>query len=167
MSAVQPGLAEENMIVAVDKTNLLQAAIIHSVSWKESHSSFCAPDFVEMHTPERQQGYIQSKIDCGSRFFMLIEDDEPIGIVSVKDDLIEDLYILPQKQRMGYGTKLLQFAMEQCTGTPSLWILENNSNAKRLYHKMGFRETGRKNVITDRLEEIEHLYALIDICKEG
>ena len=33
------------MIVAVDKTNLLQAAIIHSVSWKESHSSFCAPDF--------------------------------------------------------------------------------------------------------------------------
>ena len=155
------------MIVAVDKTNLLQAAIIHSVSWKESHSSFCAPDFVEMHTPERQQGYIQSKIDCGSRFFMLIEDDEPIGIVSVKDDLIEDLYILPQKQRMGYGTKLLQFAMEQCTGTPSLWILENNSNAKRLYHKMGFRETGRKNVITAGLDEIEILYLLIDICKEG
>ena len=79
---------------------------------------------------------------------MLIEDDEPIGIVSVKDDLIEDLYILPQKQRMGYGTKLLQFAMEQCTGTPSLWILENNSNAKRLYHKMGFRETGRKNEVS-------------------
>ena len=98
---------------------------------------------------------------------MLIEDDEPIGIVSVKDDLIEDLYILPQKQRMGYGTKLLQFAMEQCTGTPSLWILENNSNAKRLYHKMGFRETGRKNVITAGLDEIEILYLLIDICKEG
>ena len=155
------------MIVAVDKTNLLQAAIIHSVSWKESHSSFCAPDFVEMHTPERQQGYIQSKIDCGSRFFMLIEDDEPIGIVSVKDDLIEDLYILPQKQRMGFGTKLLQFAMEQCTDNPTLWILENNSNAKRLYHKMGFRETGRKNVITDGLDEIELLYVLIDICKEG
>ena len=146
------------MIVAVDKTNLLQAAIIHSVSWKESHSSFCAPDFVEMHTPERQQGYIQSKIDCESRFFMLIEDDEPIGIVSVKDDLIEDLYILPQKQRMGYGTKLLQFAMEQCTGTPSLWILENNVNAKRLYHKMGFQETGRMNAITDSLNEIELSY---------
>jgi ribosomal protein S18 acetylase RimI-like enzyme len=146
------------MIVAVDKTNLLQAAIIHSVSWKESHSSFCAPDFVEMHTPERQQGYIQSKIDCGSRFFMLIEDDEPIGIVSVKDDLIEDLYILPQKQRMGYGTKLLQFAMEQCTDNPTLWILENNSNAKRLYHKMGFQETGRINMITDELNEIELSY---------
>ena len=154
------------MIVTVDKTNLSQAAMIHSVSWKESHSSFCAPDFVEMHSPERQQRYIQDKINCGSKFFMLTEA-EPIGIVSVKDALIEDLYILPQKQRMGYGTKLLQFAIGQCTGNPTLWILDNNSNAKRLYHKMGFRETGRKNVITDGLDEIELLYVLIDICKEG
>ena len=148
---------EKSMIVTVTRTNLFQAAIIHSVSWKESHSSFCAPDFVEMHTPERQQGYIQNKMNCGSKFYMLIED-EPIGIVSVKDDLIEDLYILPQKQRMGYGTKLLQFAMEQCTDNPTLWILENNSNAKRLYQKMGFQETGRINMITDELNEIELSY---------
>ena len=142
------------MIAAVDKTNVFEAAMIHSVSWQESHRSFCAPDFVEMHTPERQQLYIQDKINSGSKFFMLTED-EPIGIVSVKDNLIEDLYILPQKQRMGYGTKLLQFAVEQCTDTPALWILENNVNAKRLYHKMGFQETGRINAITDRLDEIE------------
>ena len=89
---------------------------------------------------------------------MLIEDNEPTGIVSVKDSLIEDLYILPQKQRMGYGTKLLQFAMEQCTDNPTLWILENNSNAKRLYHKMGFQKTGRINMITDELNEIELSY---------
>ena len=145
------------MIAAVDKTNVFEAAMIHSVSWQESHRSFCAPDFVEMHTPERQQLYIQDKINSGSKFFMLIED-EPIGIVSVKDDLIEDLYILPQKQRMGYGTKLLQFAIGQCTGNPTLWILENNSNAKRLYHKMGFQETGKKNAITDSLNEIELSY---------
>ena len=149
---------EKSMIVTVTQTNLFQAAIIHSVSWKESHSSFCAPDFVEMHTPERQHGYIQRKIDCGSKFFMLIEDNEPTGIVSVKDSLIEDLYILPQKQRMGFGTKLLQFAMEQCTDNPTLWILENNSNAKRLYQKMGFQETGRINMITDELNEIELSY---------
>lgn len=146
------------MIVAVDKSNLFQAAVIHAVSWKESHRSFCSPDFVEMHTPERQQWYIQNKMNCGSKFFMLTED-EPIGIVSVKDDLIEDLYILPQKQRMGYGTKLLQFAIGQCKGTPSLWILENNTYAKQMYHKMGFQETGRINAITDGLSEIELSYA--------
>ena len=145
------------MIIAVDKTNLFQAAVIHAISWKESHRSFCAPDFVEMHTPERQQGYIGNKMKGGSKFYMLIED-EPIGIVSVKDGLIEDLYILPDKQKMGYGTKLLQFAIAQCTDTPTLWILENNANAKRLYHKMGFQETGRIHAITDGLAEIELSY---------
>ena len=43
------------MIITVDRTNLLQAAMIHSISWKESHRFVCVPDFVEMHTPERQQ----------------------------------------------------------------------------------------------------------------
>ena len=145
------------MIVAVDRTNLFQAAVIHAIAWKESHRSFCAPDFVEMHTPEREQGYIQNKMKGGSRFYMLMEE-EPIGIVSVKDSLIEGLYILPEKQKMGYGTKLLQFAIEQCAAVPTLWILENNTDAKRLYHKMGFQETGRIHAITDGLDEIELSY---------
>ncbi len=142
------------MIIAVDKTNLFQAAVIHSVSWKESHRFFCTLEFVEVHTPDRQQRYIQNKMKDGSKFYMLI-DVVPIGIVSVKDNLIEDLYILPDKQNMGYGTKLLQFAVKQCTGIPTLWILENNTGAKRMYHKMGFQETGRIHAITDDLNEIE------------
>ena len=48
-----------------------------------------------------------------------------------KDSLIEDLYILPEKQKMGFGTKLLQFAVEQCADVPTLRILENNTDAKR------------------------------------
>ena len=127
------------MIVPTDNTNLPQAAVIHAISWQESHRSFCAPDFVALHTPERQQGYIQSKMDSGSQFYLLIED----------------LYILPEKQNMGHGTKLLQFAVRQCTGKPTLWILENNINAKRLYHRLGFRETGRIHAVTDGLDEIE------------
>lgn len=145
------------MIIEADKTNLFQAAVIHAISWKESHRSFCTPDFVEMHTAERQLGYIQNKMKGGSKFFLLIEED-PIGIVSVKGSLIEDLYILPDKQRMGYGTKLLRFAIEQCTGIPTLWILENNTDAKRLYHKMGFKETGRIHSTADGLDEIELSY---------
>lgn len=142
------------MIITVDRTNLLQAATIHSISWKASHRSFCVPDFVEMHTPKRQQEYMRNKINCGSRFYMLVEN-MPVGVVSVKECLIEDLYILPDKQKMGYGTKLLQFAIEQCIGVPTLWILENNTNAKRLYQKMGFQETGRIHAITEGLDEIE------------
>ena len=38
------------IIIEADQTNLLQAAVIHSVSWQESHRAFCSPDFIELHT---------------------------------------------------------------------------------------------------------------------
>ena len=142
------------MIIPVNESNMMDAATIHSVSWRESHRSFCTSDFVEMHTPERQLKYIREKMDKGTKFFLLVDKD-PVGIVSVTDSLIEDLYVMPRKQRMGYGTKLLQFAIGQCTDIPSLWVLENNVNAERLYCRMGFTKTGRTHPITDGLDEIE------------
>lgn len=141
------------MIVPVDETNLLQAATIHSISWKESHRAFCAPDFIETHTPDRQREYLRNKMNNGTKLYMLVEE-KPIGVVSVTKGLIEDLYILPDMQNMGHGTKLLRYAVGQCTDTPTLWILENNINAERLYRRIGFKETGRKNA-TNKLDEIE------------
>lgn len=141
-------------IIPVDEVILPEAGRIHSVSWQESHRAFCAPEFTALHTPERQQAYLKEKLDSGSRIFML-DDDEPVGIVSVTGSLIEDLYVLPEYQRRGYGTALLHYAIRQCESIPVLWILENNPGAARLYRREGFRETGRRNRITDGLDEIE------------
>ncbi len=142
------------MIIPVNEQNVMEAAIIHSISWRESHRDFCTPEFIESHSPERQLKYIRDKMNKGTKFFILV-DEEPVGVVSVTDSLIEDLYVLPEKQKMGYGTKLLEYAIGQCPDTPSLWILENNVNAERLYCRMGFAKTGRINAITDKLAEIE------------
>ena len=146
------------MIIPVNETNILQAAAIHSISWKASHRAFCTPDFIEMHTPHRQREYLRGKMNDGARVFMLV-DEKPVGIVSVTGSLIEDLYVLPEMQNSGYGTELLRFAISLCTDIPVLWILENNTGARRLYLRMGFRETGRRQAITDGLDEIE--FALV------
>ncbi len=142
------------MIIPVDEKNLCQAAAIHSISWQESHRAFCTPGFVGFHTPRRQEEYLRDKMARGTRLYMLVEG-EPAGVVSVTGSLFEDLYVLPERQNRGYGTRLLQYAVSQCTGIPTLWILENNERAGRLYRRMGFRETGRRNAITDGLDEIE------------
>ena len=142
------------MIIPIDETNLDQAAVIHSVSWQKSHRAFCDPDFIGMHTPERQREYLNSKMNHGAKLYLLT-GEKPAGIVSVTGSLIEDLYVLPDMQNRGYGTQLLQYAIERCTETPTLWILENNVNAERLYRRVGFVKTGRKNRITDGLDEIE------------
>ena len=147
----------DNMIIAVDDKNLMQAAKIHSISWIDSHKSFCMPEFILLHSIDNQLEYIKDKINSGSKFYMLV-GEKPVGVVSITDSLIEDLYILPDKQNMGYGTKLLEFAIKECKSIPTLWILENNIRAKALYLRMGFIETGRINVITDTLNEIELIF---------
>ena len=145
------------MIVEVNGSNITSAAKIHSESWKESHKNFCSIDFIEQHTFERQEEYLRCEMKTGKKVYMLVEN-VPVGIVVVHESLIENLYILPDEQHNGYGTKLLLFAMWQCSDVPTLWILENNQKAYFLYFKYGFRKTGRRNKLSDNLSEIEMKY---------
>ena len=46
------------MIIPVNEQNIMDAAIIHSISWRESHRDFCTPEFIEIHSPERQLRYM-------------------------------------------------------------------------------------------------------------
>ena len=75
--------------------------------------------------------------------------------MSVNKNIIEDLYVLPVMQNKGFGSKLLRFACAKCDGKPTLWILENNVNAARLYSRLGFKATGKRNFIAEKLDEIE------------
>ena len=144
-------------IIEVTEDDLPRAGRIHSESWKESHRSFCTAEFVERHSVEAQTEYLRREMAAGKRVWMLI-DESPVGIVSVQGSLIENLYILPEFQGKGYGTILLHFAMAQCEDRPTLWILDNNEGAYRLYARNGFRKTGRTEKLTDRLYELEMEY---------
>ena len=130
------------------------AGAIHAESWRESHRSFCSPEFVAKHTAQAQTEYLRQEMAHGKRVFLL-EDGQPVGIVSVQGNLIENLYVLPTQQNRGYGTRLLKFAMAQCDGAPALWILNNNEGARRLYIRHGFQETGKCKPLGENLWEIE------------
>ena len=141
-------------IVEVTESNIAEAGYIHSEAWKASHRAFCAAAFVEQHTPAAQADYLRREMAAGKRVYMLT-DPAPVGIVSVQGSLIENLYVLPQAQNRGCGTRLLRFAMERCDGVPTLWILNNNDGAYRLYARNGFGETGNRKQLSEHLYEIE------------
>ena len=141
-------------ITEVDEASIAEAGRVHSESWKDSHRSFCSAEFVEKHTPSVQAEYLLRETNAGKRIYMLI-DKYPVGIVSVHGSLIENLYVLPSEQRKGYGSQLLHYAIQRCSGIPCLWILNNNEGAYRLYSMYGFQETGRRKQLNDQLYEIE------------
>lgn len=140
--------------VRVGEENLADAGYIHAESWKESHRSFCTAEFVRLHTPEAQAKYLGMELAAGKQIWMLV-DGSPVGIVSVWGSLIENLYVLPREQNKGYGTALLEYAAGRCTGTPTLWVLNINEGARRLYGRNGFRETGRSKRLNGQLSEVE------------
>ena len=84
------------MIVPVDETNLLQAATIHSISWKESHRVFCTPDFIETHTPDRQREYLRNKMNNGTKLYMLIEEKPTVLTRRFVEVKYHDIFIFFQ-----------------------------------------------------------------------
>ena len=50
------------MIIQVDENNIDEAARIHSISWQDSHRSFCEKEFVELHSIEHQKEYLFDKL---------------------------------------------------------------------------------------------------------
>ncbi len=152
--------------VEVTERNIADAGRIHSESWKESHRSFCSAEFVNKHTPAAQADYLRREMNAGKSIYMLI-DNYPVGIVSVHGSLIENLYVLPSEQRKGYGSQLLHYAIQHCTGTPCLWILNNNEGAYRLYSKNGFKETGNRKQLNDTLYELELSLCRLDEIRKA
>ncbi len=149
------------MITRVTEATLPQAAAIHSESWIESHRSLCSAAFLAAHTPERQMAYILAEETKGAQFYLLTKE-KPVGIVSVQDSLIANLYVLPGEQNKGYGTNLLMFAVKQCVGVPTLWILANNERARRLYERHGFRPTGVVREHAGGVNELEFSLCGVD-----
>lgn len=142
-------------IEEVTEETLPAAGYVHSESWSQSHRDICSPEFVAAHTPQAQTEYLRRETAQGKRLFLLTDDGEPVGIVTVWGSLIENLYVLPGRQGRGYGSRLLKFAMAQCQGAPTLWILNSNENAHRLYLRHGFQQTGVIKYLNETLLERE------------
>ena len=131
-------------IIELSEDNLLAAAEVHAVSWRDSHREICAPDFVAAHTTERQEAYLRGKLAEGSEVWLLTDGGRALGVASLTGSLIADLYVLPAERGKGYGSALLRFVLERSPETPGLWILETNTGAEKLYERFGFRRTGKR-----------------------
>lgn len=142
------------MFQLVTEANIRVAAEIHAESWRESHKSFCSPAFIKAHTTETQIEYIRKELSQ-SKVFYLLYLDSPKGIVSLKGNLIENLYVHPSEQRKGYGTQLLRYVEGLCSDRPTLWVLSNNQSAISFYHQEGYEFTGNRRELRSDLAELE------------
>ena len=99
--------------------------------------------------PEKEFDGIKLPEDSTGQHFGLFESDELISVVSFFPDGEEAQFrkfaTLDEKQRGGYGSRLLKYLIEysKSVGTKRLWCNARKS-AIGFYKKFGFKETGQE-----------------------
>jgi GNAT superfamily N-acetyltransferase len=90
-------------------------------------------------------------------------EDVCAGSVSVDDQFLRTLYVLPHQQGTGVGSALHDFALERlrargCTRA-KLWTLKENWPARRFYERRGWTLTDETRVVPFPPNPIDVQYA--------
>lgn len=81
-----------------------------------------------------------------------VYDDGAVkGFAHVKDGEVKKLFVEPVLHNSGTGSKLIEFAKENC-GAKFLWALEKNEKAIRFYNRHGFYLTDERKPEEDTAE---------------
>lgn len=67
---------------------------------------------------------------------------EPVGILVLEDDLLDQLYVAPAAQGTGVGGVLLEHAKRRRPDGLRLWVFVSNEPARAFYARRGFVPIG-------------------------
>ena len=108
-----------------------QAATIHRKAFDER-----LPWLSGLHTPEEDRIFFRERVFANCEVWGAI-DDGVIGFIAFRNGWIDQLYVLPHRQKSGVGQVLLQVAKAASTSL-RLWTFARNEAARRFYEKHGF-----------------------------
>lgn len=66
-------------------------------------------------------------------------EDQPAGFIALRGSYVDRLYVDPQWQRRGCGSRLLDWARQQSPQSLELHTHQQNSRARAFYEKHGFK----------------------------
>jgi len=84
------------------------------------------------------QDYFRDFILKQNKVFVVESDHRPIAFMAMKDQFIDQLYVHPDRQKIGVGKALLEYARSLSPEHVWLYTLQINTNARAFYEKNGF-----------------------------
>lgn len=125
---------------------------IHAISWKSAYKGIVPQDYLDELKNDFWVNAFHNWISNNLFTALLIYDDEvPVGCIAygkARDEEfsgwgeIVSIYVLPDYWGKGYGHRLLVTALldmkKRGYKNCYLWVLRDNSKAKKFYEKHGF-----------------------------
>ena len=99
--------------------------------------------FDELNVIDMAEDYKDGTDELNNTY--VYDDGVVKGIIRIKGNEIEKLYVEPTFQSVGIGAQLLDFAVNEM-GADFLWALEYNKRGIAFYRRHGFELTGEKMI---------------------
>ncbi len=91
------------------------------------------------HTPADDLAFFREVIARETDVWLAVGAGAPLGLMALRGDFIEQLYVDPKAQRSGVGRALLEHAMAQSPAGLALYTHQDNRRARAFYERAGFR----------------------------
>jgi ribosomal protein S18 acetylase RimI-like enzyme len=91
-----------------------------------------------LHTPEEDRAHF-GRVVAEREVWVAEEDDRIVGFAALDDDVLTHIYVRPDQQGHGIGSALLDIVKQQRPAGFGLWVFQQNTGARRLYERHGFR----------------------------
>lgn len=146
---------------------------VYEKSWKFAYKHIIPQSYLDSIPEGRWVPHLRQE---GRHTLIMLEQGSVIGTSSYCGSRfpefsgmgeIVSIYLLPEYMGKGYGTLLLQAAVEELrkSGYPEvfLWVLEENHRARAFYEKNGFVQSGRyldDTIGGKKLREIQYCYSV-------
>jgi GNAT superfamily N-acetyltransferase len=95
------------------------------------------PSLAGLHTFQEDLWFLRERVFEICEVWGAFDSAGMTGIIAFRKDWIDQLYVLPDAQRRGIGTELLQVAKSSFDRL-QLWTFQRNVRARRFYEARGF-----------------------------
>ena len=138
----------DSMIRLANDTDLQTVLQITTDTISKIYPKYYAIGVVDFFLKHHKQDNILEDIE-NDRVWLLEEDGLFVGTVTIKENAVNRLFVLPEYQSHGYGSQLMDFAEQKIAENFDQIHIDSSLAAKEMYLKRGYTEKRTCRIVAD------------------
>ena len=90
-----------------------------------------------LHTDDETRAWIGNVVLATHEVWVAEDEDRVVGFAALEGDVLGHIYVHPDAQSQGIGTRLLDLIKRERPDGFRLWVFQRNIGARRFYERHG------------------------------
>jgi GNAT superfamily N-acetyltransferase len=137
--------------------------------WRESKlEAYPYVEAQQRHTRQEDDDHFRAVVCVECAVWVADEGGRLVGMLAIKGDYIDQLFVAVGEQRRGIGAALLEQARRLSPGGLRLHTFQRNARARAFYEKQGFAAVGFGISPAPESEpDVEYVWVLVNVGAAG